>query len=55
MAKKDNKTQIKSVLNSTLMYNGLMIAPGEIVEIDSSIAEALVEKKFCVEIKVKEM
>lgn len=56
MAKKENnKVQIKSVLGSTIMHNGITISPNEIIEIDHAIADVLLKKKFCVEVKVKEI
>lgn len=52
---KKKKVTVKSVLESTLCYNGLEIEAGSMIVIDADIAKHFIEKGFCVEIKAVEM
>ncbi|MGL4999967.1 MAG: hypothetical protein ACRC5T_13470 [Cetobacterium sp.] len=49
------KIQIKSIIGANLMHNGLSVGAGETLIVDESIAKELIKKKYCVEIKVKEV
>lgn len=50
---KEIKIQVKSMLDSTLIHNGIVIEAGEIVALDEETAKELIDKKFCEQIKVK--
>ncbi|MGL5050819.1 MAG: hypothetical protein ACRC6E_09390 [Fusobacteriaceae bacterium] len=49
------KTQIKSIIGAHLMHNGLSIGAGETLIVDEKVAKELIAKKYCVEVKVKEV
>ncbi|MGL5712146.1 MAG: hypothetical protein ACRCX2_03935 [Paraclostridium sp.] len=53
MAKVNEKVQIKSNLDSTLIHNGIEIEAGEMISVDCEIAQELIAKKFCTLVKVK--
>ena len=55
MAVSAKKVNVQSKIGAVLIHNGITIMPGEIVMIDSKLAEELIEKKFVREIKVKEL
>lgn len=55
VAKEVKTLTIKSLLDATLIYNGIEIMAGEIVELDYDSAKYLVDKGYCEEVKKRKV
>lgn len=55
MAKGDSKVVIKSQLDRVIMHGSLVIMPQEILEVERTSVEELIEKGYCKIVKSREV
>lgn len=56
MAVKETKrVSVKSILNGTLIHNGIEVAPLEVLSVTEDLAKELIATGYVKEVKVKEV